>query len=348
MADERVLYSDQTGIVPPPSDDIRYNREVGKKRYELKNHLGNVMAVITDKKIANMVGTDVYWLPEVKTVQDFYPFGMIQPERTWESDKYRYGFQAQEKVDEVKGSGNHYTSTYWEMDPRLGRRWNLDPVVKPWQSLYQTFSDNPIWRIDPNGDDDYKVNRKGKISFVKETEDKTDRLIAVSGGKEKIKYNKHGELKNRSMELEKGILSEKSEVTTKNEKGNDVKGLRLVFGDNEELSKRAFKFMSNNTDVEWGLIQTETEDLKTSLLYTSHLEDKEYFSPQTVLQISTLNNVISLKHYHNHPRAFGENLYGIPSDADIDFRNKVRKNYPNAKFFIHEQGQEYEYTNRKW
>ena len=41
---------------------------------------------------------------------------------------YRYGFNTQEKDDDVFIGA--YTAEYWEYDSRLGRRWNLDPIVK--------------------------------------------------------------------------------------------------------------------------------------------------------------------------------------------------------------------------
>jgi len=69
--------------------------------------------------------------------------------------RYRFSFNGQEKDDEVAGAGNSYTAEFWQYDSRLGRRWNVDPIVKPWQSGYSCFSGNPIWRIDPNGDDDF-------------------------------------------------------------------------------------------------------------------------------------------------------------------------------------------------
>ncbi|MGQ2985549.1 MAG: hypothetical protein ACT6R1_18865 [Flavobacterium sp.] len=58
------------------------------------------------------------------------------------------------KDDEVYGvEGTSYTAEYWQYDSRLGRRWNVDPVVKPWESPYACFKNNPIWHIDVNGDD---------------------------------------------------------------------------------------------------------------------------------------------------------------------------------------------------
>src|SRR5690554_6353582 len=45
------------------------------------------------------------------------------------SRNYRYGYNTQEKVDEIAGAGNHYTAPYWEYDPRVVHRWNRDPMA---------------------------------------------------------------------------------------------------------------------------------------------------------------------------------------------------------------------------
>lgn len=65
---------------------------------------------------------------------------------------YRYGFNGQEKVDEISGQGNHTTATFWEYDTRIGRRWNQDPKPNPSISNYATFANNPIWFSDALGD----------------------------------------------------------------------------------------------------------------------------------------------------------------------------------------------------
>lgn len=63
--------------------------------------------------------------------------------------KYRYGFNGQEISDEINPSLT--TAQYWDYDSRIGRRWNTDPVVKPWESPYAAFGNNPIFLIDPDG-----------------------------------------------------------------------------------------------------------------------------------------------------------------------------------------------------
>lgn len=54
------------------------------------------------------------------------------------------GYQGSEMDNEVKGSGNSYTTEFRQLDPRLGRWLSLDPVVQPWQSPYCSMDNSPI------------------------------------------------------------------------------------------------------------------------------------------------------------------------------------------------------------
>ena len=125
---------------------------IGQRQYELTDHLGNVRASITDerKKVAGNT-----FEPTILTGSEYYPYGM--PSRTYvlSGQTYRFGFNGQQKEDDINGPGNHNTALFWEYDTRTGRRWNLDPVVKPFQSGYFTFRGNPLVFVDPNGDDDF-------------------------------------------------------------------------------------------------------------------------------------------------------------------------------------------------
>jgi RHS repeat-associated protein len=57
--------------------------ERGKKFFELSNHLGNVLATVSDKKIgiAGSSGNVEYFQAEVVSASDYYPFGMLMPGR---------------------------------------------------------------------------------------------------------------------------------------------------------------------------------------------------------------------------------------------------------------------------
>ncbi len=70
---------------------------------------------------------------------------MQVPGRHGQSDNYRYGFQGQEKDDEIKGEGNSLNYTFRMHDPRIGRFLSLDPLSPkyPHNSPY-AFSENRV------------------------------------------------------------------------------------------------------------------------------------------------------------------------------------------------------------
>jgi hypothetical protein len=116
-----------------------------------------VLVTISDKKIAVASTTDpnliAYYNADVVTANDYYPGGMTMPGRKYQqgSAKYRYSINGQEKESEL--NENITTAEYWEYDSRIGRRWNVDPVLKVGESPYLTFGGNPVMYSDPNGAD---------------------------------------------------------------------------------------------------------------------------------------------------------------------------------------------------
>jgi len=70
---------------------------------------------------------------------------MTVPTRHFSSNRYRYGFQGQEKDDEIKGENNSINYKYRMHDPRVGRFFTVDPMYRryPWNSSY-AFSENIV------------------------------------------------------------------------------------------------------------------------------------------------------------------------------------------------------------
>jgi RHS repeat-associated protein len=70
---------------------------------------------------------------------------MLVPNRHGSSNSYRYGFQGQEKDDELKGEGNSLNYTFRMHDPRVGRFFAVDPLFReyPHNSPY-AFSENRV------------------------------------------------------------------------------------------------------------------------------------------------------------------------------------------------------------
>lgn len=70
---------------------------------------------------------------------------MLVPNRHASASNYRYGFQGQEKDDEIKGEGNSLNYTFRMHDPRIGRFLSLDPLSPqyPHNSPY-AFAENRV------------------------------------------------------------------------------------------------------------------------------------------------------------------------------------------------------------
>jgi hypothetical protein len=164
---------------------------LGRKNYELSNHLGNVLAVVSDRKQMIDDGTYVnglkaisvldnisdYYQAEYQSFGMYYAFGApltgrgyIKPNTT----AYRYGFNGQDKDDEVSGEGNSNTAEFWQYDTRLGRRFNVDPRPNPSLSIYACFGNNPIFFRDINGDTaEVNGSKKQKREFKKILQNRT-------------------------------------------------------------------------------------------------------------------------------------------------------------------------------
>ncbi len=139
-----------------PTTDV-FDEQVGFKTYELSNHLGNVLATITDRKVPDI---DIpnklynYYNPQITSITDYYPFGMQIEERSWvASSSYRYGFNSMERDDEVSGDGNSLDFGARIYDSRLGRWMSVDPLQKQYssESPYGFVLNTPIQAMDPDG-----------------------------------------------------------------------------------------------------------------------------------------------------------------------------------------------------
>ena len=129
----------------------------GNKFYELTDARGNVMAVVTDKKLQHSSnGTTVdYYEPDIVSATDYAPFGSPLPGRNYQSNQYRYGYNGKENDNEVKGQGNQIDYGSRIYDPRLGRFLSTDPLQKKYPSLspYTYALNNPVVMIDRDGED---------------------------------------------------------------------------------------------------------------------------------------------------------------------------------------------------
>ncbi len=124
---------------------------------------------------------------------NYNSFGSIIPGREYTSQSiagYRFGFNTQEKDDEIYGKGNASSAQFWEYDTRLGRRWNLDPKPQIKISDYSCFGNNPIFLIDIKGDkfvNPYKTQLETKEEKKSTAQKRVDNY---KGNTESRKYRK--------------------------------------------------------------------------------------------------------------------------------------------------------------
>ena len=147
----------------------------GARRYELKDHLGNVMAVVTDRLTPAYIDGDNTvdaYKADVVAMQDYEPFGSLLPGRNYSSSNYNFGFQGQLKDDEIYGApGTSYAFEYRMHDARVGRFLSIDPLAGqyPHNSPY-AFSENRVI-------DAFELEGLEKVQFMEDAQAKWDYLV---------------------------------------------------------------------------------------------------------------------------------------------------------------------------
>ncbi len=149
-------------VIPPcdlPKAKKRFGlfagRSVGCKFYELNDHLGNVRAVVTDRKLPNDV-TDLSqgFIADLVSYANYYPFGWKQPGRMFSPEDYRFAFNGKETDGEWGTTSNStYDYGFRIYNGTLGKFLSVDPLVQlyPFYSSYQYAGNSPIKFIDLDG-----------------------------------------------------------------------------------------------------------------------------------------------------------------------------------------------------
>ena len=134
------------------------------RRYELSNHLGNVLATVSDKSLgqdSSQTGQADYYLAQVSSASLYYPFGWEMPGRKFVSGEgYRFGFNGQED-DRDWGTQNIQDYGFRLYNPSIGKFLSEDPLAPeyPWYTPYQFAGNMPIQCIDLDGLEQFPANK---------------------------------------------------------------------------------------------------------------------------------------------------------------------------------------------
>jgi hypothetical protein len=234
---------------------------------------------------------------------------------------YRFGFNGQEKTNEIAGVGNHNTALFWEYDTRLGRRWNTDPVDQVSVSNYATFGNNPIVNVDVLGD-------KLRGTTAKSAE-RMDNAI------------KNDVLKDKKFDKLKSLLTVDSKTNQYNSIDkkafkNATKGLN---GDENVLAKSIFNAINEDqvTSVEiTGAKETVSDDFmkRFSEYYTGNANER--FLGETFDQIG--GGAMAAPDISNGGRVVGINMNAAKGNNYYDniTGKKINANLSVGEMIVHE------------
>ena len=193
---EANLYgSDRIGTFRPKAETDGAHT-LANRSYDLKDHLGNIRATVTDErtKVGNV------FEPTVVSASEYYPFGMESRTHTAAgADANRFGYNGKEN-DKTLGVQDYGFRLY---KPELGRFLSQDPLRKkyPANSSYPFSENSPICSIDLEGLEKLHVFAKQiselngtkintvkqdvivyRLTFVIEAVDGTTKTVALKSG----------------------------------------------------------------------------------------------------------------------------------------------------------------------
>ena len=267
---------------------------------------------------------------------------------------WTYTFSAKERDPETGLS--YFGSRYYSSDLSI---WlSVDPMAAkyPHQSNYVYCSNNPIKVVDPNGEDEWEVNKSGHIRHVDGSEGTPDKLFVVKGfGKKRFKERIDGEGLDVDAELMKGLCDSEGDG-------------KIVFSkthsdDKLEKMEEMFNFLADNTNVEWALATVDYATgygpipERTDFLITDHHRIRCETATALTVNCSRNGGLIRMK--HSHPAYYSlvhllddssiskpsGNPYGTDYKKDYGHKRLCTKpeNSPNAIFILRHRGHERTY-----
>ena len=197
---------------------------------------------------------------------------MLVPNRNFQSPEYRYGFQGQEKDDEVKGNGNSLNYKFRMHDPRIGRFFAVDPLTNkyPWNSPYAFSENRVIDAIELEGLEKVLVDEKNEPDKVLVEKNSGPTQLA-EGVNEYARANNYQEITwqdivnwNKKTYVDNGVYTNMNDV---NDDG--YRYLNINPGDKLKLNLKLNVFRQSKGDVS---VETPSSKIPSGVQFDIHLK----------------------------------------------------------------------------
>ena len=241
-----------------------------------------------------------------------------------------YTFSAKEK--DVETGLSYFGSRYYSSDFSI---WlSVDPQAAKYASLspYVYCANNPVKLVDPNGEEVYVFDENGKYIETRGEKGSPDQIAILKSNGELCK----------SMEYSNGTIRLGLKGSVKQENGNIVSVQSLkIKGDNNALD--CFKFVADNSAVEWSLVRTGYKKGDDGSNYLSNSQENIH---ENSVNLFINTKMYIREHWHSHPSG---NLKASSADYESaeSFRNRNGFLFDSFRYiptFIYSQGQHKEYS----
>ncbi|MDA9317123.1 hypothetical protein N9Q58_04325 [Polaribacter sp.] len=314
---------------------------------------------------------------EIIEESNYYPFGLKMRgfnnvvSSNGNSVAQKFGYNGVE-LEESLGL-DLMEMDFRQYDPAIARFTSIDPVTHHSMSTYTAFDNNPIFWADPSGADaewngdfgESVFDRRARLDSQSNTNEKPDDTYKVSkNGKitkvdSKKYYDKDGNEvdklitdNSKSTFVDTGVLKHVDEDKNSGT-GATYQYFSFSNAGSEKIDK-LFRFLVNNTNVEWGTVQFGK--LGKHTYFTTTFMNGEEHGGVDILNGLLNDGVFSdFIKTHSHPDGWFQNSpsgyrWFHSNSNDKDVVKTFSKNYPkaNIKYRILTKGKgKYVYYNLK-
>ena len=223
---------------------------------------------------------------------DYYAYGERVADSTMQTTSLnRWRYNAKEEQDSIASIPYlDYGARLY--DPVIGRWLQQDPMAEkyPHLSPYNFCGGNPVWFIDQTGMDIWEINDQGKIvNHIKDN--KQDAFYMVdNNGNRTYTTDTDGNKHYNSITFIYGTI-------TDSKKSGWFRSATSFAVNSESSGAELFKFFADNTNIEFGLINTQSNG---SIVMTNHNESSVRASATSKSISDEGQTVTSVVHNHPH------------------------------------------------